>query len=413
MKLLYDFLTIVIAFLLYPFLRIHSRGKRRLSERYGNWKNVANEEVYWFHGASIGEVKGLLPLIRVLRSHQPQARILLTATSPTGLDAASDEVDAAFLMPFDHLLFLKKPLSKLRVRAFIFGETELWPNILSLLTNKGVPLHLVNGVISDKSFYWYRKLRTLFMTALGHVQTLSISDQKSFSRFLELGAVKERMQVTGNAKHDRVLKITSKDTATELKKQFFLEGGRVLTLGSMHPGEIEYWFPVLKEALVTYDQLSILIAPRHREKFSYFHDELMRYGFSFTSRSKMLQGEGACLPVCLLDTYGELEDAYSFSNAAFVGGTFVDIGGHNPFEPASYGVLPVVGPYVHKISPLVKELADEDACIELPDISGVRKFLKAFMEDEQKIQDAGERARRVFQKHQGAAERIYKQIVSN
>jgi len=166
-----------------PFFAAHPRGRRRLGERCGGW-GLSGEDLLWFHGASVGEVAGLLPLIRLRRERFPADKILLSALSASGLDRSGSAADFTRILPFDHPLWLGRALRGVRVRGLVFGETEIWPALLDRLSRRGVPLMLVNGRMSEFSLGAYRLARPWIRPALAKIDLICAANRKYRERFI-------------------------------------------------------------------------------------------------------------------------------------------------------------------------------------------------------------------------------------
>lgn len=420
-QLIYSSFTVFFAPVLFPLFWLHPRGKRRLGERYGAWDELGVSEIVWFHGASLGEVQGLMPVIREWKEHSPHDFVLLTAVSPTGLDAATELCDAVRLLPFDHSVFFGALLDKYTVKRFIFGETELWPNLLLALSERKVPIHLVNGVLSEKSLKRYRLLSGLTQPALSTLTTAAVADESSRQRFIMLGLDPAKAIVTGNAKYDRPRSLEDDTERESFRREFFEGDAPVLTLGSIHPGEAGPWFSVLQECVAQDLALSVVVAPRHREKFTYFEKLLTEKEIPFEKRSErksaaqnvaqsVQERKFHCI---LLDTLGELESVYAFSDLAFVGGTMIELGGHNPLEPVSYAVPIVVGTFTHKIEGLVSALREAGGVRTVSGARDISNVVQELVASRSEFARIGNSAQRVWYANQGATKRIFELIVGD
>jgi 3-deoxy-D-manno-octulosonic-acid transferase len=402
-RFLYSGATAFLAVCLAPLFLLSKRGRIRLSERFGNWK-LAPDTYVWFHGASLGEINGLLPVIREFREKSPAAKILLSATSATGVERGSKEVEAAHLLPFDCPLFLERAIGKSRISMLVITETELWPGLIHVAKRHGAKLCLVNGIISDYSYGWYRTFRPLISLILGKFAAILCGSAVSRERFIELGAFAEGTIVTGNSKYDLPPSVSSRDEAQLLKRKLFSTDRPVLVLGSLRPGEEETWFPELAASFRNGAGLNVIVAPRHKEKFGFFAQRLNEFGIPFVSRSLM---NGASEEqVILLDTYGELEATYSFADVAFVGGTLVDWGGHNPLEPACYGACIAIGPYARKVQAIVSDLQLAQGVIVLKERGDIATLLGTIQTNLKSLREMGERAQGVWRSHRGATAKV-------
>ena len=404
--LLYDAITLILSVIAGPLFALSPRGRARLAERYGRWRlpaSLTGRPVIWFHGASVGELNGLRPVVERMRKAFPSHAIVISSTSPGGADFAAALGDAAFVLPFDNPVWLRSVLRKLQPQRFVLTETELWPALLKLLAQSGTPIYMVNAVISDYSAPRYRFLRPMLRAVFPQVRKILCVDRKSMQRFLELGASPAAVLLCGNSKYEVHPSISTAGERDQLHARFFGNARPVVVLGSLRPGEERRWFPALAEYV---NRLNFVVAPRHKEKFDYFAGRLAEAQITFARWSEDNQTPRTDRAVMLLDAMGVLEKVYSFAALAFVGGTLEDWGGHNPLEPAAYGVAPVVGPHITKIRDVVERLSDADACFRVTSEDDCRKLLERLCHETTSIAASGARARVVWEEFSGAAERI-------
>ena len=400
----YSGAVLVMSMIAAPILALSARGRKRLNERFGEWAPLPEDEFVWFHGASIGEVAGLMPLMKLWRRQFPRMKILLTATSITGLERGAAAADEVRLLPFDSNPYIRNALKGRLPVKFIFGETELWPALLEYLALYGVPAYLVNARISDRSLARFRRLGFLFRPALQTLHAVVASTQKAASRFVELGAVQSCVRVVGNAKYDVSPEVKTAEEAAKIKQSLLVSRDPVITLGSIRPGEERVWARALKR--YAGKGVSFVIAPRHQEKFEHFAAFFAGLELKF-DRFTQLEGKPSSKPLLLLDSMGQLERVYSFSDIAFVGGTLVSgYGGHNPLEPAMYSACVALGPYGPVIAELRETLIEEGAVALLRSAGDVEDLCEALIKNSTACHDCGRRAHRVWLKHSGAAARI-------
>jgi len=391
------------------------RGRRRLAERFGAWPG--NTQVrWWFHAASVGEVQGLLPLIRHSKSIRSGEKVLLTATSPTGLERAAGEVNEVRLAPLDAPLIVKRALNTLSFDRFVVTETELWPNMLREALESGKPCHIVNGRISDYTASWYSKTQSVFAPLLRRFASISVPDSMQRERFLRFGVEPSKLHITGHTKYDTTPRFAAATERQAAREAFFPgidPSVPLVTLGSIRNGEERFWFSAIRKLWECGDRLKVIVAPRHAERFEYFWKEIE----SLTeARARWSAGElpkSAGHDLLLLDTMGLLERAYAASDLAFVGATMVDIGGHNPFEPAMYGVPVCVGQYTSVIKEPIAELAAQEAVMRVHDTEEIYQLLLRLCRSPDALRQAGQRAQVVWATHQGAAARVLEVILAS
>lgn len=382
-------------------LACSARGRRRYAERFGAWERVPPVE-WWLHGASVGEVQGLLPFVAAVRAELPRSKILLTSTSPTGLDRGGESFDHRRLLPIDVGLCVRRALSHVSAQRFVLAETELWPTFLTELLARNIPLHIVNGRVSDYTFQWYRKFRLVLAPILARARTISVAYDAERERYLELGARPEAIHVTGHSKYD----VEPRFVSGAARASFFPDeplDTPIVVLGSMRPGEDEGWLQAIKHSLLETKRLKVILAPRHMEKVEYFARRLSESGVSWRLWSASSSDPS---DVVVLDTMGRLEEAYACASLAFIGGTLVDVGGHNPLEPAMYGVPVVIGPYTAVIREVVQEMRQRNGIIDATSANDLKVILGRLVAADAALRDVGERGQEVWLQHRGAAKRI-------
>lgn len=402
----YRVVTTVAAPLVAVGMACNARGRRRYGERFGFWDAVPHVQ-WWMHGASVGEVQGLLPLVSEVRSARGGEKILLTSTSPTGLDRAGEAVDFCRLLPIDAGVCVRRALRQVGgADRFVLAETELWPTALAELLAQRIPVHIVNGRISDYTLAWYRRLSPVFAPLLSRVASVCVADESQRERYLELGVRREVIHVTGHTKYDTEPKVLSDEARASLRREFFKDDTKdipIVVLGSLRPDEEAGWLRGILSIVEQGGRIRVVLAPRHMEKVEYFSERLEGAGLSWRLWSDTNRGAS---DVVLLDTMGRLEHAYAIAELAFVGGTLVDIGGHNPLEPAMYGVPVVVGPYSSVIRDVVQELRADNAIIEVSGTAELDTVLDRVMARDPELKDVGARGRSVWLRHRGASKRV-------
>lgn len=408
---IYNGAGLAAPFLFLPKLLSSKRGRSRISERFGSWEVPAGTYT-WFHGASMGEVRGLIPLMKRCKSERPDERLLLTATSVTGLDAGAQFADAAALLPFDSPFWIKRALKGLEIRQMVIAETELWPSVISMLARKGVPLGMVNARISKYSYPRYRRFRFFFEKLLSRFTVILCSDSISASRFLEVGAPKERVEVAGNTKYDFSPSVKSEEEKEKLRRALFTDSSPVFVAGSLRPSEEDVIFPALASLLNQGGSFNVIVAPRHQEKFDFFAERLTAYNLPFRrwSEKESWRAEEWKKPFLLLDTFGLLEKCYSFASLAFIGASLVDIGGHNPLEASAYGTPVMMGPHTGNVEEVCESMRMNDALYTVETDKDVEHVVAKMLSDPDALKDAGIRGKSIWVTHQGTVERVHTRL---
>ena len=407
--LLYDIATGFLSPLVGLGMLGSERGRIKIAERFGSWSLQESRPIIWFHGASLGEVRGMLSVMERFRSEYTNHAILLTSTSATGLDVGKPCSDHQYLLPFDCSLWLGCALDGCCIDAFVLTETELWPSLLRYLKKRSIPSFLINARISDMTVDSYRRLRFLFGPLLEVFSLILAGTEESRSRFADIGVQSSRLKVMGNSKYDGVAVVSESEQHEFCERIDFDKESYTLCLGSIRDGEEEFWLDPIKQLLSDFENVQIIVAPRHKEKFSYFADWLSKHSIPFkrwTDESKSSE------QVLLLDTYGKLLQAYAVSHRAFIGATMVDIGGHNPFEAVAQSCPIVVGPHIQNIKSEIADLRIVEGAPLVRNSAEIITVLERDIANRESASEEGKRSAEVWRTHQGSTVRILEEIKS-
>ncbi len=317
----------------------------------------------WFHAASVGEVQGLQPIVASLRERFPTLSVVFSTFTPTGKMMARrlvPEAASVFLLPVDVPWVMRRLVRRLRPRAVIVQETELWPNLFRAAARQHVPVVVVNGRLSPRSFRRSLWLRWFMRRLLTDVTLLLVQSHEVAQRFQRLGAAPQRLQVVGNTNIDRALLASQQSTPPHVLASV-LQGRRILMAGSTHEGEETVLLAVWRRLRQQYPDLLLVLAPRHLERTATVVRHVQTYHAKAVRRSQCeslpqptLAGES----VLVLDTLGELAALYGLCTVAFVGGSLVPVGGHNILEPAACAKPLFFGPHMQHFPELAKMLCD-------------------------------------------------------
>jgi 3-deoxy-D-manno-octulosonic-acid transferase len=414
MYFLYTFLYAVAIFLLLPFeyfKRPKNLRRKWLMEKFGrldfNSSRTHVSASIWVHAVSVGEVMAATPLLKRIREGYPSKGIVLSTITDTGLKVAKERVpegSTVVYLPFDMPSILNAAVSRAMPVLLIVIETELWPNMLRVFRMKGVPVILLNGRISEKSFRGYKKISQFMKKVLSYVDLLGMQSDEYVERIRSLGADDARVRNLGNFKFD--LRPPSRMPEwTELIK------GPLIVAGSTHGGEEELMASVYVSLKKDFPDLNIIVAPRHPERFKGVEEMLMARGIPFVKRSAL--GGPASLSAgafVLLDTVGELLSVYGAADIAVIGKSFRGIGGQNPLEPAFWGKPIVCGPHMENF-PVIREFYKEGAAMEVTE-DRLYPQLKELLISGDRANEMGSKARELYRKNSGAVEKAMK-IIAN
>lgn len=304
-----------------------------------------NSPVIWIHAISLGEAKVALPFAIEAKKSYPEASIIVSSVTETGFDEVQKTmpfIAGQLFLPFDFSWLIRPLVAKIKPKLMVFVEGDLWLNLLEATQNIGAKVLVINGKISQKSFQrhlFFPGYTTHLFSLIDH---LCLQNSLYQRRFCELGVSQEKLCVTGNVKLDIPRPHLEKQQLQTLREMLAISPkDQVITIGSTHPKEEE----LLLRALLPL-KCKILLAPRHPERFGQVEGILRGMcSYGTWSHRHLLKGDEE---VILINTLGELMHCYQLSVVAVVGGSFVDIGGHNLLEPLEYGVPSLFGPYVYK-----------------------------------------------------------------
>lgn len=403
MLVFYSFALLLVLVIGAPYwlIRMATSGKYRegLSERLGFVPRRLRfaERVIWVHAVSVGEVLAASRLIEELGTRSG-CRVMLSTTTRTGQRLARERfgTDRVFYLPFDFGFAVRAYLRALRPRMVVLLETEFWPRLLVECRRARIPVAVVNARISDRSWPGYLRWRLLWRHLLNGFAAVLAQSEVDANRLTALGA--SNVRVGGNLKYD--IRVPNPALVTEALRAHLPAGTGVVVCGSTLSGEEELLVESLPRDVVT------ILAPRHPERFDSVAAMLMDRKLPFVRRSEwMLSANGLSAGMFfLLDSIGELASVYSLASIAVVGGGMFIRGGHNPLEPAQFGVPVVMGPHYENFREIVEKLRAADA-IAVVEPTALAQTLRAMLADEVAAKAMGERARAVFENEAGATER--------
>lgn len=347
-RFVYSVILYVISPLLVLYLLV--RGfkspsyRQRWGERFGC--SSLQQTDLLFHCVSMGETLAALPLIKRIMQLHPQLTITVTTTSPTGsaevVKALGDQVQHCYL-PFDIPVCTRRFLAQVSPRVCVIVETELWPNLLHYSHKNGVKLMLANARLSDKSAQQYQRRPKLSLPMLGLLDGILAQDNKTAERFVALGVAPDKVKVAGSLKFDLNISADLSLQAETLRQTWQAQQRPIWIAGSVHPGEFAAMLAAHQHLLTEFPNALMVMVPRHPEQFDAAAEAVSAANLNVSRRSSQ-QAVTAATQVVLGDTMGELLMFYGAADQAFVGGTLIDNGGHNPLEPAALGLPVYVGP---------------------------------------------------------------------
>lgn len=409
-RLLYSLLLYLAAPLL--LLRLLWRGRRQrgylhhIPERFGFYADAGRHRYLWLHAVSVGETRAVEPLVRALQAQYPQHRILLTHMTPTGRETGvslfGDSVTRSYL-PYDYPGATRRFLEHFHPEAGLLIETEVWPNLIAAAVSRGIPLHLINARLSERSLRGYRKVGALACDALRGFSLIAAQTEADATRLQALKAA--RVVVTGNLKFDVDPPAQQVATGVELKRTL---GGRpVLLAASTREGEEELLLDGVRRSGLR--GALLVIVPRHPQRFDAVAAMVAERGLHMQRRSAGGPVDAAT-DVLLGDTMNEMFMYYAACDVVLMGGSFLSYGAHSLIEPCAAGKPVIIGPSAYNFAEATDAAVAAGAALRVDDIE--RGLAAAFelAGDAARCQRMGEAGLAFTAAHRGAASRVLELI---
>lgn len=309
--------------------------------------NRQASQTIWVHASSLGESKVLVTFLKIFERKYPNASFVLTAVTKTGVDYLNrhktDSVCAVGFLPLDTIPLMSRMIKQFTVARLWLVETEIWPAMLWVCLINNIPVGIVNARMEKKSFTLYHYFVTVLKPLFEHMDSILAQDKTYAARFKAMGASPDKIHITGNIKSHVSIKPPSHQQKDVLRRNINLNHeSTVITVGCIHPGEAK----IIRNAAEILNsrgyQWKWIIVPRHLDKTPVILEELGDEALhtktiTFSDEWNM----------CLIEKLGILEDMYMIADSAVLGGTFINVGGHNIWEAMQFAVPVFFGPDYH------------------------------------------------------------------
>ncbi|HZY84927.1 MAG TPA: 3-deoxy-D-manno-octulosonic acid transferase [Gemmataceae bacterium] len=366
----------------------------------------------WFHGVSVGEVHLLRQVIAAFRRRHPGRPCVVSATTDTGFaEARRCFPDLTVIhFPFDFSWAVARTLRSVRPALVVLAESELWPNFLTAARRQGVPVALINGRMSPRTFARYRRLGPLARWLFGRLDLLAMQTEEYARAVRALGVPAERVRVTGSVKFDGTTADRRNPRTEELRRLFGVTAeDLVWVAGSTQAPEEEIALAVYRRAREAHPNLRLFLVPRQKDRFDEVARLLERSGLPFVRRSALPSAfpiPHSPFPIVLVDTIGELGALWGLADVAFVGGSMDGRrGGQNMIEPAAYGAAVVFGPHVWNFRDVALRLVQGGAARQVGSAEELETVVCGLLADAAERQRLGAAASAFVRGQQGATER--------
>lgn len=417
----YDAVFLMISIVYLPALFLKGKFHGEFLQRFGIYPGEIDEALsggskrIWIHAVSVGEVLAAKPLIDLITRRLPDRSIVLTTTTITGNVLAKQTFGKTLeviYFPLDFSWVIERCIRKVDPAIFGMMETEIWPNLITGLSARRIPVVLLNGRISDGSLGGYMAIRRFLRPVLRKIDRFCMQTDSDARRVIEIGAPSEAVTTTGNMKFDEAnigsAGAPREDRSAGIRKRLLIEDeDKVLIAGSTHPGEEEIVLRAFEKVRRQFRGLKLIIAPRHIHRISEIERMVAKDGLT-SVRISRLEKDGALAspcPVMLLDTIGQLKMLYEIAACVFIGGSLVKKGGHNLIEPAVYGKPIFCGPHMDNFRGMTRQFVTHGAVGIVETEHDLANAFRMIMEDPVRGAELGGNARKLVSENHGAANR--------
>ncbi|MBF0213485.1 MAG: 3-deoxy-D-manno-octulosonic acid transferase [Magnetococcales bacterium] len=369
-------------------------------------KNHTNKPCVWLHAVSVGEVMAARELAARLIQSFPDHPLIITTVTRTGQQVAREKIPEAanwHYLPIDLPLCLHPLIDAIQPRLLVIMETELWPGLFRVLAKRGVPIFVVNGRISPRSFRRYHAIRALTRLLLADGHRYLMQSAPDAERLIAMGAPPDRVIVTGNLKYDQALKSPDPELTRQLALRLPLPEQPVWIAASTHPGEEQILLTIHRQLLAHPLAPRLILVPRHPERCPVLFEEIQQAGLH-AQRFSATHGTWET-PLLLVDEIGWLAALYRYGQVVFVGGSLVPRGGQNMLEAAAWGLPVLFGPHVFNFREIAAQLEQAGGALRIDSAESLRHHLTDLLENLPLRQKMGEAARAVIPLNAGALDR--------
>lgn len=393
------YLIALIFFLPYEYFRRDKEIRNRwLKEKLGLFSINASKKVLWIHAVSVGEVNAIVPLVKKIQ-HEDDYSILITTVTDTGQAIAKRQFDTSVhiaYMPFDLPFTLKKMFQRIKPDLILITETEIWPNLIRSAKIYSIPIAIINGRISERSFKRYLKIRFFIESVLKDIDIFLMQNEVYSQRIIQLGADPSSVKVMGNLKFDIEISDKGSRWAKRVK-------GRIIIAGSTHEPEEQIILNAYANVKKIYDDVILIIAPRHPHRFKTVEDILLKTNIPFLKRSQISNDTDLTpINIILLDVMGELSSLYKYCDLAILGGSFIPHGGQNPVEPAYWGKGIVCGPHMENFY-FIEDFFRVGAAVKA-DSASLSHTLVELLSNQSRLQMMGGSSKNLIEFNRGAVD---------
>ncbi len=428
MRTLYNILFLIFFALSSPyyFWRMRRRGGWRagFGERFAIYdaalkQALTNRHILWIHAVSVGEVNLCTQLINALEPRVPNAKIVVSCTTTTGMAELRRRLPtrvSKIYYPVDRRKFVRRALATINPEAIILVEAEIWPNFLWRAADLKIPVFLANARLSDRSYPRYKKFAFLFRPLFRSFAGVGCQNEEDAQRLREVGCHTKAVRVVGNLKFDaaKLTERSSLDVRKLLRQIGVPDDALILVAGSTHDGEEVLLADIARRLRQKFPKLFLILVPRHFERAKDIGQKLKARGVKFISRSEIFDrtsppADG--LDCLLVNTTGELKFFYEPATVVFVGKSLTAFGGQNPIEPGAQEKAIVFGPNMQNFADITRAFLKKNAAVQVNSPDELERVLGELLADARRRAALGRAALEVVAENLGAVERTVEMIL--
>jgi 3-deoxy-D-manno-octulosonic-acid transferase len=427
-RTLYNILFLIFFALSSPyyFWRMRRRGGWRagFGERFAIYdaalkQALTNRHILWIHAVSVGEVNLCTQLINALEPRVPNAKIVVSCTTTTGMAELRRRLPtrvSKIYYPVDRRKFVRRALATINPEAVILVEAEIWPNFLWRAADLKIPVFLANARLSDRSYPRYKKFAFLFRPLFRSFAGVGCQNEEDAQRLREVGCHTKAVRVVGNLKFDaaKLTERSSLDVRKLLRQIGVPDDALILVAGSTHDGEEVLLADIARRLRQKFPKLFLILVPRHFERAKDIGQKLKARGVKFISRSEIFDrtsppADG--LDCLLVNTTGELKFFYEPATVVFVGKSLTAFGGQNPIEPGAQEKAIVFGPNMQNFADITRAFLKKNAAVQVNSPDELERVLGELLADARRRAALGRAALEVVAENLGAVERTVEMIL--
>ncbi len=430
MNILYNTIFIIVLVislpLFIPILLLSKKRRKSVLQRLGivlpsslilqNGMHRSKRGLIWIHALSVGEVISAEPLVKEIYNRFEDKRIVVSVSTITGYEVADSRlrqyVKDLFYFPYDFIFSVKRVMERVSPGFVIIVESDIWPNFMYEIKKRKIKVAFANARISKRSFSGYKRFSPIMKNVFNSFSTVCAQSTEDAERLIILGVPSERVVVTGNVKFDQEFELIDKREIETQKQQLQIQPfQRILLAGSTHVGEEIILLDALSKLKKLFPDLVLIIAPRDIKRAGTIMNISRSKGFStFLLEKPWRDSRIADTDVIVVDVIGKLKNLYALADIAFIGGSLVSSGGHNPLEPAAHAKPILFGKYMSDFKEISEMLIESGGAIKVFDSISIHDTVTMLIKDNEKAKKIGKEANTIFRENKGAVNRTLEAI---